>query len=186
MEESDIALMARIKDGDMRAFEALLERHKRSVYNLARRFLGNEEDADDVAQEAFIRVYRAAGTYTPQAKFTTWLYTIVKNLCFNVIRKRTQAEIVSLDDEEFPEIPAKLPTPFDALATKEVSVRVSAAVHALPENLRMAVILKKYYGLSYDEIASVFGCTVNAVKLRVHRAKEMLAQELLDISGETK
>jgi len=76
--------MGRIKKGDSKAFELLLARHQRSVYNIALRFLNDAAEAEDITQEAFIRVYKAAQTYTPDAKFSTWLYTIVKNLCFNV------------------------------------------------------------------------------------------------------
>jgi RNA polymerase sigma-70 factor (ECF subfamily) len=96
--EVDIALMARIKKGDTDAFDQLVSRHQRPVYNLALRFLSDSCEAEDITQEAFIRVFRAADTYTPEAKFTTWLYTIVKNLCFNAIRKRQSANLVSIEE----------------------------------------------------------------------------------------
>lgn len=178
MEDTDIALMARIRQGDTHAFEMLLARHQRSVYNIACRFLRDEGEAEDITQETFIRVHRAASSYSPEAKFTTWLYTIVKNLCFNVIRKRQGADVVSIEDETMPEIPSASEDPSVLLERKQLSTRVRKAVAGLPENLRMAVILKKFYGLSYEEIAKIFGCTPNAVKLRVHRAKEFLAHEL--------
>jgi RNA polymerase sigma-70 factor (ECF subfamily) len=185
MEETDIALMACIKKGDEKAFELLLARHQRSVYNLALRFLNNPDDAVDITQDTFLRIYRASQTYTPDAKFTTWLYTIVKNLCFNVLRARKSVEIVSMDNECMPELPAKEEHPVDRIAraqTKEIVIR---AVNGLPENMKMAVILSKYHGLPYDEIAAIMGCTVNAVKLRIYRAKNILAKELSGLKQET-
>ncbi len=186
MEDTDIALMSRIKKGDTKAFEMLLFRHQRSVYNLAFRFLNDEGEAEDITQEVFIRVYRAAKTYTPQAKFTTWLYTIVKNLCFNAIRNKKSAEIVPIDDEAIPEIASKGDDPSEILSKGQIKERVIKAVNALPENLRIAVILMKFQGLSCEEVGNILGCSVNAVKLRVHRAKEYLSRELGDLKGETK
>ncbi len=185
MQEVDIALMARIKKGDTDAFEELVSRHQRPVYNLALRFLSDSCEAEDIAQETFIRVFRAADTYTPDAKFTTWLYTIVKNLCFNAIRKRQSATLVSIDEETAPEIASREDDPARSLEREQLRKMVSRAVNALPENLRIAVILQKFHGLSYEEIAAVLGCSVNAVKLRVHRAKDFLSRELAGIA-ETK
>lgn len=186
MEDTDIALMARIKKGDTKAFELLLSRHQRSVYNLAFKFLNDPSDAEDITQEVFIRVYGAAKTYSPEAKFTTWLYTIVKNICFNTIRKRKSARIVSLEDETIPEIQAQSYDPSEILSKEQVRSRVINAVNNLPDNLRIAVILSKFHGFSYEEIAKVLDCSVNAVKLRVHRAKEFLSRELGGLEGETK
>jgi len=185
MEETDIALMALIRKGDVKAFELLLARHQRSVYNLAIRFLGDPDEAEDIMQNTFIRVFRASQTYTPEAKFTTWLYTIVKNLCFNVLRSRRSSEIISMDSEYLPELPAKTEDPIERISRSQIRETVIRAVNSLPENMKMAVILSKYHGLQYDEIAAIMGCTVNAVKLRVHRAKIILAKELKGLSRET-
>ena len=185
MEETDIALMALIRKGDVKAFELLLARHQRSVYNLAIRFLGDPDEAEDIMQNTFIRVFRASQTYTPEAKFTTWLYTIVKNLCFNVLRSRRSSEIISMDSEYLPELPAKTEDPIERISRSQIRETVIRAVNSLPENMKMAVILSKYHGLQYDEIAAIMGCTVNAVKLRVHRAKIILAKELKGLNRET-
>jgi RNA polymerase sigma-70 factor (ECF subfamily) len=186
MEETDIALMELIKRGDDKAFELLLSRHHRSVYNLACRFLNDEAEAEDITQETFIRIFKAAGTYSPSAKFTTWLYTIVKNLCFNSLRKRRSVHIVSIEDETLPDIPAVSNDPLENIDRKRLKARVLKAVNALPENIRIAVILHKFHGLQYNEIADILDCSVNAVKLRVHRAKAFLADSLSDFSDETK
>jgi RNA polymerase sigma-70 factor (ECF subfamily) len=178
--------MGLIRKGDAKAFELLVARHQRSVYNLALRFLHDSDEAEDLAQDVFIRIYKAAATYTPDAKFTTWLYTIVKNLCFNVLRSRRQAKVVSVDDEALPELPAKNENPVERISREQIGERVRHAVRKLPENMRLVVILSKYHGLSYEEIAGIMGCSVNAIKLRVHRAKSILAEELSDLRNETR
>lgn len=185
MEETDRLLMERIKKGDEKAFELLAARHHRMVFSLACRFMNDEHEAEDISQEAFIRVYRAAPTYTPDAKFTTWLYTIVKNLCFNAIRKRNLARVLPIDDENVPEPASPSPGQLDVLLREQVRERVAGAVSRLPENMRLAVLLHKFHGMQYDEIAGIFQCSVNAVKLRVHRAKAILAAELGDLRDET-
>jgi len=185
MTDPDVALMGRIKKGDSKAFELLLARHQRSVYNIALRFLNDAAEAEDITQEAFIRVYKAAQTYTPDAKFSTWLYTIVKNLCFNVLRSRKAAEIISVEDETLPEIPSKTEDPVERITKAKAREMVIRAVGSLPENMKMVVILSKYHGLQYDEIAGIMGCSENAVKLRMHRAKALLAAKLAGLEYET-
>ncbi|NJD57367.1 MAG: RNA polymerase sigma factor [Nitrospirae bacterium] len=185
MEETDIALMARIKMGDAKAFEVLLARHQKSVFNLALRFLGDPDEAEDIMQNTFLRILKASRTYTPEAKFTTWLYTIVKNLCFNVLRSRKSVELVSMDNEYLPDLPATEENPIARISQSQLRETVIGAIGKLPKNMQMAVILSKYHGLQYDEIAAIMGCSVNAVKLRVHRAKLILAQELKGLKQET-
>lgn len=185
----DIKLMDRIKKGDDSAFEELVSRHYRSVYNLAYRFLYDVTGAEDITQEVFLRVFRASRTYSPKAKFSTWLYTITKNLCFNELRKKRSVNIFSIEDEMLPEIPSMADNPASEVEKKEIREKVLDAVRALPVNLRIAVLLLKYHGLSYEDVAEILGCTVNAVKLRVHRAKDFLAKSIgsaLGGSEETK
>jgi len=177
--------MGLIKKGDSRAFELLVARHQKTAYNLALRFLGEPDDAEDIVQEVFIRIYKAAGTYSPDAKFTTWLYTIIKNLCFNVLRQRKQAAIVSMEDESLPEIPSSGEDQLSRISRMQIREKVVKAVRGLPPNMRMAVILSKYHGMQYDEIAGIMGCSVNAVKLRIFRAKSLLAEELSEFRYET-
>ncbi|MBI5848307.1 MAG: sigma-70 family RNA polymerase sigma factor [Nitrospirae bacterium] len=177
--------MGLIRKGDAKAFELLVARHQRAVYNIALRFLRDSDEAEDLTQDVFIRIYKAAATYSPEAKFTTWLYTIVRNLCFNVLRSRKQAVLMSVDDEAMPELSEKGDNPLERITRQEVRERVMHAVGKLPDNMRLAVLLSKYQGLSYDEIAGVMGCSVTAIKLRVHRAKAILAAELSDLRDET-
>jgi RNA polymerase sigma-70 factor (ECF subfamily) len=184
--EVDIKLMDRVKKGDESAFEELVSRHYHSVYNFANRFLLDAANAEDVTQEVFLRVFRAAKTYTARAKFSTWLYTITKNLCFNELRRKRSVNILSIEDEMLPEIPSLDDSPVSRLEKQEIRVKVLDAVRALPANLRAAVLLLKYHGFSYEEVAEILGCTVNAVKLRLHRAKDYLAKSIGYLSEETK
>jgi len=184
--DRDVALMERVKNGDDGAFEELLTRHYQSVYRLAYRFLYDSPEAEDITQEVFLRVFRAAQTYSPKAKFSTWLYTITKNLCFNELRKKRSVTVFSIDDEVLPELPSVDESPVLKLEEEEVKKRVLDAVKELPANLRIAVLLLKYHGLSYEEVAEILGCTVNAVKLRVHRAKKFLTKSIGHVSQETK
>lgn len=184
--ERDIALMESVKNGDDAAFEELLTRHHQSVYRLAYRFLNDSPEAEDITQEVFLRVFKAARTYSPKAKFSTWLYTITKNLCFNALRKKRSVAIFSIEDEMLPELPSMDESPIARLEEAEVKKRVLGAVKELPANLRIAVLLLKYHGLSYEEVAEILECTVNAVKLRVHRAKKFLARSIGHTSQETK
>lgn len=182
----DIEIMERLKKGDDTAFEELVDRHYQSVYRFAYRFLNDPPEAEDITQEVFLRVFRASKTYSPRAKFSTWLYTITKNLCFNELRKKRTVSIVSIEDEMIPELPSVDDSTVSKIEEAEVRERVLVAVKSLPPNLRIAVILLKYHGLSYEEVAEILGCTINAVKLRVHRAKNFLARSIGYLSQETK
>jgi RNA polymerase sigma-70 factor (ECF subfamily) len=178
-------LMARVAEGDEGAFEILVNRHQTSVLNLVYRFIGDRTQAKDLAQEVFIRVWQAAKSYEPKAKFTTWIYRITANLCFNELKSsrrkkwlqflRSEGDREVQTEEEFPEGP---PSPEDLLLAKERSRRISDALQRLPDNQRMALILKRYDDLSYQEIAQVLGCSVSAVESLLVRAKRTLQEKL--------
>ena len=179
-------LMVRIAEGDEDAFEILVSRHQTSVLNLAYRFVGDRTQAKDLAQEVFLRVWQAAKSYKPEAKFTTWIYRITANLCFNELKSsrrkkwlhflRSDADHEIRMEEDFPD---SSPSPEDLLLAKECSRQVSDALQALPENQRMALILKRYDDLSYQEIAQVLGCSVSAVESLLVRAKRTLQEKLV-------
>jgi len=181
----DIQLMLRFKNGEESCFVQLVERHKTRVFNLVYRFLGSSQEAEDIAQEIFIKVYYAKNTYEPKAKFTTWLYTICKNTCFNELRKRKPV-CVSVDDtirlEEdtvaFQVADPSTPTPADAVLNNEKALIVKSAIDSLSVPQKMAVILFRYDRLSYEEIAQIMHCSVKAVKSLLHRAKEQLKEKL--------
>lgn len=178
-------LIARIAEGDEYAFQILVNRHQASVLNLIYRFMGDRVKAEDLSQETFFQVWRAAKNYQRKSKFTTWLYRICANLCLNEIksarRKRwlqffqNSSDTNRRDDETL--IDAS-PGPEDLLLARERSQQITAALQALPENQRMALVLKRYDNLSYKEISRILGCSVPAVESLLVRAKRILQQNL--------
>ena len=181
-------LMARIAEGDDSAFEILVHRHQTSILNLIYRFIGDRTQAKDLAQEVFIRVWQAAKTYKPEAKFTTWLYRITANLCLNELkssRRRKLFQFLRFGEDQENTIEGALvdasPSPEDLLLSREQSRRISDALQGLPENQRMALILKRYDGLSYQEIAKVIGCSVSAIESLLVRAKRSLQEKLKNL-----
>jgi RNA polymerase sigma-70 factor (ECF subfamily) len=178
-------LMARIAKGDNDAFEILVNRHQTSVLNLIYRFIGDRTQAKDLAQEVFIRVWQAAKTYKPEAKFTTWIYRIVTNVCFNELKSARRRKWFSFhrsDEDGENTIEETLsdgaPSAEDLLLEKERSRQISDALQSLPDNQRMALVLKRYDDLSYAEIAKIIGCSVSAVESMLVRAKRTLQEKL--------
>ncbi|HIE27510.1 TPA: sigma-70 family RNA polymerase sigma factor [Candidatus Poribacteria bacterium] len=189
MIDADVDLMLKFQAGDVSAFEQLMHKHQKSVINTIYRFIGNRAEAEELAQEVFLKVYNSAQKYKPKAKFSTWLYKIVTNLCLNELRRR-RLETVPLDDlaEEIPPlskggkrgdfIDAGQIPPDIALEKNELVALIKKAVESLPEKQRMALILREYDGLSYKEIAEVMGCSVASVQSRLQRAKATLKEKL--------
>jgi RNA polymerase sigma-70 factor, ECF subfamily len=185
---SDEELMTRIAGSDAQAFEILVRRHQRRILNLIYRSIGDRIQAEDVAQEVFLRVWRAAEDYTPKAKFTTWVYRIAVNLCLDALkathRKQPFMHLYA-GDENPSENDGVLngydgaPSPEELLIDAEESGRIFAALQGLPTNQRLAVVLKKFDGLSYDEISRILGCSVSAVESLLVRAKRTLRDQLL-------
>ncbi len=182
--DPDVLLMLRVRDGDREAFDALIEKYRRPLVNVIVRYVGREGGAEDLAQDVFVRVYRAAPRYEPTAKFATWLYTIARRICLNHNRGQALRRWFSLSTDDDPDDPTpepmdpRAPDPPAELERAELRRAVAAAVRSLPERLRFAVILRRYEDLSYEEIAGILGCTVTAAKLRVHRANALLAARL--------
>ena len=171
---NDTELMTRLAAGDMAALGDLAKRHQDKVLSLSYRVLGDWHRSEDVAQEAFLRVYRAAKRYKPQAKFTTWLYRIVVNLCLDE-RRRHSKTAATLEDAD-PAVLAESES--DAAERKEVVELVKTAVAALPERQRMVVILHRYDGLSHGEISEVTGWTQSAVESLLVRGYANLREKL--------
>lgn len=177
--------MLRVRDGDRAAFEVLIEKYRQPLLNVIARTIGRQADAEDLAQDVFVRVYRAAPRYEPTAKFSTWLYTIARRICLNHVRAQSLRRWFSWtsehdDPDDAPNDPPdpRAPDPAQDLERRELQRIVAQAVAALPERLRFAVVLRRYEELSYEEIAEILGCTVTAAKLRVHRANALLADRL--------
>lgn len=175
--DPDAALMRRIQAGDARAFEELVKRHTRNVLNLVYRYLGDAHRAEDAAQDVFVKVYKARMRYEPRTKFSTWLYRIAVNHCLNEIRAQKSRPVAAAPPEDLVEARGGVTLEAEA-ARRDLQAAVKAAIDALPENQRMAVLLARYEEMSYDEIAAVMGTSVEAVRALLHRAKEGLAQSL--------
>lgn len=162
MTDPDVELMERVKAGDLAAFQELVETHQARVIGTVAKMLGDERDAEDVAQAVFLRVWNSAARYQPSAKFTTWLFTITKNLVFNELRRRKRHHLVPLESASG--VRSSASAPDTELANSELQTAIQQAIDSLPITPRMAVILRRYEDLPYEEIAQVLGLTVPAVK----------------------
>lgn len=184
--DPDAALMLRVKQGDMKAFEELVEKYKQPIINLVCRTLQDATEAEDLAQNVFVQVFKSAGRYRVSAKFSTWLFTIARNLCLNEIRRRTRHPADSLDLEH----PDQENQPFrqfedkklfsapDQILQGELVQKVEEAIADLPESQRTALLLCREEELSYEEISEVLGCSVSATKSLIHRGRETLKRKL--------
>jgi len=180
MPDPDAELMQQVARGDHEAFNILVQKYRPPVLNTAFRYVGDREEAEDLAQEAFLRVYQARHRYRPTAQFSTWLYRIVANVCLDARRRRQARPVESL--EALGEEPAEAhsPSPHEAVERTELQAAVRAAIAALPPRQRLAVILHRYEGRSYQEIADALDCSVSAVETLLHRAKQNLKERLRD------
>ena len=178
----DFVLMERIGAGDHEAFRELVERHQHAVIGTVAKMLWNASESEDIAQQVFLRIWRNAKRYRPDAKFTTYLFTITRNLVFNESRRKSRKKEVSSDEREetSQQVTAANPDrqPDAELLQAELQSAVDAAIAALPEAQRMAVVLRRYEQLSYEEIAKVLGLSVSAVKSLLFRARTALREAL--------
>ena len=177
-------LMAQVAEGDEYAFEILVRRHETPILNLIYRFIGDRTQANDLSQEVFMRVWKAAKTYKAEAKFTTWIYRITANLCLNELKSYGKRKLLFGERpiEEGQTLNAESnvsPSAEDILLAEERSRQISDALQNLPENQRMALILKRYDNLSYGEIAKIMECSVSAVESLLVRAKRNLKEKLV-------
>lgn len=178
----DVRLMQLVGRGDMTAFEQLIERHQTLVAGTVARMLASNSDVEDIAQQVFIRVWKSARRYVPRAKFTTWLLKITRNLVFNELRRTRRRALVPLEsDPGAEEIPLKdetNPAPDASLLEVELQRAIEEAIMELPDNQRMALILRRYEQLSYEQIAEVLDLSVPAVKSVLFRARTELRSKL--------
>jgi RNA polymerase sigma-70 factor, ECF subfamily len=178
----DVRLMQLVGRGDTAALEELIERHQSLVAGTVARMLGSNSDVEDIAQQVFIRVWKSARRYVPRAKFTTWLLKITRNLVFNELRRSKRHAHVPLQTnpgaEEFPVKDEVNPGPDAALLETELQQAIEQAITQLPESQRMALILRRYEQLSYEEISEVLDLSVPAVKSVLFRARTELRARL--------
>ena len=184
--DPDAALMLRVKQGDTAAFTQLVDKYKQPVINVAWRTLRDLTEAEDLAQNVFVQVYKSARRYEASAKFSTWLFTITRNLCLNEIRRRARHPAESLDQThtESDEQPVHhvedkgVASPPQQLLYGELEGKILEVLAELPENQRTALLLCREEQLSYEEIAEVLGCSLSATKSVIHRGRETLKLRL--------
>jgi len=175
--DTDEQLVARVQKGDKRSFDLLVLKYQHKVLSLVRRYVKDHAEAEDVAQEAFVKAYRAIGNFRGDSAFYTWLYRIAVNTAKNFLdaRKRRPASDVDIDevgDFAFSEFLRVEETPESLLATQDLHRVVEEALAALPEELRKALLLRELDGLSYEEIAETMDCPIGTVRSRIFRARE--------------
>jgi RNA polymerase sigma-70 factor (ECF subfamily) len=183
----DVRLMKLVSHGDTSAFETLVERHQSLVGGTVAHMLGSNSDVEDIAQQVFIRVWKSARRYVPRAKFTTWLLKITRNLVFNELRRSKRHAHIPLQTdpgaEEFPVKDEVNPAPDASLLQTELQQAIDDAIAQLPESQRMALILRRYEQLSYEEISEVLDLSVPAVKSVLFRARTELRARLSKYLG---
>lgn len=182
--EVDQALVQRVQKGEKRAFDLLVARYQHRVTSVISRYVHDWSDAQDVAQETFIRAYRALGNFRGDSQFYTWLYKIAVNTAKNWLvsqGRRPPTDDIDATDAVQYDAGARLrdaDTPEHELLRQEIEQTVSATVEALPEELRMAITLREVDGLSYEEIAEAMGCPIGTVRSRIFRARDAIDQKL--------
>jgi RNA polymerase sigma-70 factor (ECF subfamily) len=183
MIRTDEELVARATAGDVDSFNQLVSRWERTIFALAYRTLGREEDARDVVQEAFLRAYRGLRGFKGEAKFSSWLYRITLNLCRDWIRRERRAPVVqppegtdAVDLADTQAAPAE--SVEELVSRRELSRAVARAMAELPEEQRTAILLKEYHGLTFQEIADQLGCPLSTVKTRLYQGLSVLRRRL--------
>jgi RNA polymerase sigma-70 factor, ECF subfamily len=188
--EVDQALVERVQRGDKRAFELLVTKYQRKIFRLLSRLIRDPAEIEDVAQEAFIKAYRALPNFRGESAFYTWLYRIAINTAKNhlVAQGRrvpttTEAEVEDAENFDDADQLRDVSTPDAMLLSRQVGEAVNRAIEKLPADLRTAIVLRELEGLSYEEIAESMNCPIGTVRSRIFRAREAIADELRPLLG---
>lgn len=179
MQDDEARWLAQAQNGDPQAFSLIVEQFQRPVYNLCYRMLGNAQDAEDAAQETFLRVYKAMHRYDTKRSFSSWLLSIAAHYCIDQIRKR-RFKLVSVEDLPVPDLPDVSPGLEARLKDKEERLRIRALLEVLDPTDRAAVVLYYWYDYSYKEISQTLSLSISAVKSRLHRARRAMAGQWME------
>jgi RNA polymerase sigma-70 factor (ECF subfamily) len=199
--DEDAALMLRVQQGDLAAFETIVERYRQSIFNFIERTIHDAAETEDLAQQVFFQAWKAAGRYRVESRFSTWLFTIARNLCLNELRRRGRHRTDSLDAtdeggatqvERGNVLREELGVTGEVLLG-ELQAKIEEALRSLPENQRTAILLFREKDMAYEEIARVLGVSLSATKSLIHRGRETLKRRLKaylhtgawDLSAET-
>lgn len=180
----ELTLVERSKEGDLQAFEELVLMYQKQIYNLGYRMMGNEEDACDIAQEAFLRAYKSIGKFNLKSSFGTWIYRIAMNLCIDELRKRKKVKLYPIvhndnpEDKQYKLVADEGDLPEELVERKETRLKVQQAINRLPEDHRTVIVLRDIQGRSYQEIAEITGLNLGTVKSRISRARYNLREEI--------
>lgn len=184
MSDADAQLVARVQQGDKRAFDLLVLKYQHKIHSLISRYIRDHSEVQDVAQEAFIKAFRAINNFRSESAFYTWMYRIAINTAKNhlVSRSRrppgTDVDVAESDEYAGHNVLQDIETPENILHSDEVALVVKHALDSLPEDLRTAVTLREFDGLSYEDIADVMACPVGTVRSRIFRAREAIDKQL--------
>jgi RNA polymerase sigma-70 factor, ECF subfamily len=187
---SDLSLVRRVQRGDKGAFDALVLKYQHKLVKLVMRYVRNPAEAEDIAQEAFIKAYRALPQFRGDSAFYTWLYRIAINTAKNAVVSRERSPVEynvdrnNTDSDESYDMQGRMKdseTPEGLVLTDEIRSTVNAAIDALPEDLRTAIVLRELEGLSYEEIAAAMACPVGTVRSRIFRAREAIDRRLREV-----
>jgi len=183
MERKDEDLIMDYQGGNQDAAGILFQRYNRPIFNFAFRMMTNRADAEDVTADVFLVLFSRRYAYDPDAKFSTWLYTVARNKCIDQIRKRKRFAAMwfkKSDEDGFEvwDVPDEREISREELENREMAARVKIAIKDLPENMREALILREYQDLTYIQISQILDCSLENVKILIFRAREQLKQEL--------
>jgi len=177
--DQERAWIERALQGDRAAFGQLVRAYERPVYNLTYRMLGDPAEAEDAAQETFLRAYNKLATYQPERKFVNWVLSIASHHCIDRLRRKNRAPQLSLDGPLPPLwLASEAPQPEHVVAKNQAREQVRQVLDTLPADYRLVVVLRYWYGMSYQEIATTTDNTESAIKSRLHRARRMMADQL--------
>lgn len=186
MKRADEELILEFQNGQEWAFEDLFRKYAAPVFNFVMRLLCNRADAEDVVAEVFMKLYTHKHSYKPQAKFSTWLFTIARNASISKLRARNRLSslwVSSGGSDTYEEIPVPDPGPLppERLMGEETATAIQRAVEQLPDDQKEALILREYHGFKYDDIAAIMGCSLENVKILIYRARARLRKDLPSI-----